>query len=155
MAGPAYTCLADRDVQLTGPNLFVHVCNRSQIVMFNKGAGNQALVQYPDVASAQAAYEQVRRPTDKRTAALPLSVDGGRPPLPIAPITHTLTARTRRNPHTHTGGQPQHVHGLEPHPRRLLQPHHHHRGAYWVAHQRPILYNNNAHLSTRFGALID
>jgi len=37
--------------------------------MFNKGAGNQALVQYPDVASAQAAYEQVRRPTDKRTAA--------------------------------------------------------------------------------------
>lgn len=27
--------------------------------MFNKGAGNQALVQYPDVASAQAAYEQV------------------------------------------------------------------------------------------------
>uniref|UniRef100_I2CQY0 Polypyrimidine tract binding protein n=1 Tax=Nannochloropsis gaditana (strain CCMP526) TaxID=1093141 RepID=I2CQY0_NANGC len=26
--------------------------------MFNKGAGNQALVQYPDVASAQAAFEQ-------------------------------------------------------------------------------------------------
>lgn len=29
--------------------------------MFNKGAGNQALVQYPDVASAQTAYEQVRK----------------------------------------------------------------------------------------------
>ncbi|GAB5036278.1 polypyrimidine tract-binding protein 2-like isoform x1 [Nannochloropsis oceanica] len=32
-----------------------------KLVMFNKGAGNQALVQYPDVASAQAAYEQVDR----------------------------------------------------------------------------------------------
>jgi hypothetical protein len=36
-----------------------HLRTAGHIVMFNKGAGNQALVQYPDVASAQAAYEQV------------------------------------------------------------------------------------------------